>query len=82
VRRVGRSIERDGRDDISVYMAGTQHADSTADRETVVHQLHADEPIKSAAVLGRMRFRAGRGVHVYATRTLSMRPSNGNGALS
>ena len=44
-----RVIDRVGRDDVDVYVAVLQRVDRSIEPEIVVHQLHADEPIKSAA---------------------------------
>ena len=43
-------IERDERsEDIHVYVAGIQYVDGRVQREIVVHQLHADEPLRTLA---------------------------------
>jgi hypothetical protein len=42
---VDRRKDLRGSQDILVYIAGTQELDGTVEREIVVHQLHADDPI-------------------------------------
>jgi hypothetical protein len=44
-RVVDRRDDLPSSQDVLVYIAGTQALDGTVEREIVVHQLHADEPI-------------------------------------